>query len=78
MTIHWIIGIGSPKRATMAEKSMLTAELSGTTSVPRPTISRGHTGDFTRMVGAEGGRCIDVLSISASIPDLGARPRVPQ
>src|SRR3954465_7030337 len=48
MTIHWIIGIGRPKCAMMAGNPMFTAESSGTTDVPRPTISSAAIGDLDK------------------------------
>src|SRR4051812_27656306 len=48
MTIHWIIGIGRPKCATIAGNPILTAESSGTTEVPSPTISSAAIGDLDK------------------------------
>src|ERR1700710_301638 len=80
MTIHWIIGIGSPNRVTIAEKSILTAESSGTTRVPRPTISKAQTGDFStgafpRTLGEAPARSIHFLLVAGSIQDPAERPR---
>src|ERR1700761_8053155 len=81
MTIHWIIGTGRPKCATIGEKSMLTAESSGTTKVPRPTISKGQAGEWScggcsRVIGAATARGIGFLPIGVIIQDERLRPKV--